>query len=204
MINDMEEKSMSKESKSLRAEEILKESGALLTGHFLLTSGRHSDQYMQCAKVLQYPDFSEELARVLAEEFAGDKVDIVIGPATGGIIIAYELARQLKAKNLFSERENGVMTLRRGFTIDPGARVLVAEDVITTGGSVKEVIEIVKQLGGEVVGAAVLVDRSMGQIDFGVKLAAAYTANVISYDAGDCPLCKAGAEKPVKPGSRSV
>ena len=173
-----------------RVIEIFEKSEVLLHGHFLLTSGRHSNQYMQCAQLLQYPEYAEEISKGLADNFRDDNIDIVIGPAMGGIIISYELARQLKVKNLFAERENGKMVLRRGFFIPKGARVLVAEDVITTGGSVREVIDIVKEQGGEVVGVAVLVDRSNGTIDFGTKLAAALTTEVISYDAEDCPLCK--------------
>ena len=187
-----------------RAEEIFKKSGALLEGHFLLTSGRHSDRYMQCAQILQYPEYAAELSRGLAEEFAGEKVDIVVGPAMGGIIIAYELARQLKALNMFAERENGKMTIRRGFAIPAGARVVVAEDVITTGGSVKEVMELVKEAGGIVVGVAVLADRSNGGIDFGCKLAAAYAADVVSFEPENCPLCKEGKLPPIKPGSRNL
>ena len=186
-----------------RAIEIFKETEVLLEGHFLLTSGRHSNQYMQCAKILQYPNYAEELAKGLAEEFKEDSIDMVVGPAMGGIIIAYELARQLNVKNLFTERENGKMTLKRGFTIPKGAKVLVAEDVVTTGGSVFEVMDIVKEQGGEVAGVAVLVDRSNGTIDFGTKLRAALTADVISYEAEECPLCKEGKLPIVKPGSRS-
>ncbi|SNS10580.1 orotate phosphoribosyltransferase [Anaerovirgula multivorans] len=187
-----------------RVIEILEKSGVLLQGHFLLTSGRHSSQYMQCAQILQYPEYTEEIARGLAEDFRNDQIDVVIGPAMGGIIIAYELARQLKAKNLFAERENGKMTLRRGFIIPEGTRVLVAEDVITTGGSVREVIDIVKEQGGEVVGVAVLVDRSNGQINFDTKLSAALTTEVISYEEETCPLCKEGKIPAVKPGSRKI
>jgi len=159
---------------------------------------------MQCAKILQYPNYAEEIAKGLAEEFKDDQIDIVVGPAMGGIIIAYELARQLNCKNLFAEREDGKMTLRRGFTIPEGARVLVAEDVITTGGSVKEVIDIVKEQGGELAGVAVLVDRSNGNIDFGTKLRAALTVDVVSYEAEECPLCKEGKLPLVKPGSRKI
>ncbi|MBQ4347116.1 MAG: orotate phosphoribosyltransferase [Firmicutes bacterium] len=187
-----------------RAEQIFKESGALLNGHFLLTSGRHSDRYMQCAQILKYPKFSEELAKGLADEFRDAKADLVIGPAMGGIIVAYELARALGTVNIFAERENGKMTIRRGFEVPAGARVIVAEDVITTGGSVREVMELVKAAGAEVVGVAVLADRSNGEIDFGCKLAAAYTSEVVSWEAAECPLCKAGAEAPYKPGSRST
>ncbi|NLM12482.1 MAG: orotate phosphoribosyltransferase [Epulopiscium sp.] len=187
-----------------RVMEIFKETEVLLEGHFLLTSGRHSSQYMQCAKILQYPNYAEELAKGLAEEFKEDNIDMVVGPAMGGIIIAYELARQLNAKNLFTERENGKMTLRRGFTIPKGAKVLVAEDVITTGGSVFEVMDIIKEQGGEVAGVAVLVDRSNGTIDFGTKLRAALTVNVVSYEAEECPICKERKIPVIKPGSRKI
>lgn len=186
-----------------RVEEILKNAGVLLEGHFLLTSGRHSGQYMQCANILKYPAYAEEIAKHLAESFKDDQVDIVIGPAMGGIIIAYELARQIGCENLFAERENGKMVLRRGFTIPKGARVVVAEDVVTTGGSVREVIDIVKEQGGELVGVAVLVDRSNGNVDFGTKLVPAYQAEVVSYEEDRCPICNSGLPL-VKPGSRKV
>ncbi|SCY51020.1 orotate phosphoribosyltransferase [Alkaliphilus peptidifermentans] len=187
-----------------RVLEIFRETNLLLEGHFLLTSGRHSNQYMQCARLLQYPWYTEEIIAGLADEFMEDNVDIVIGPAMGGIILAYEMARKLKAVNIFAERENGKMTLRRGFTIPAGARVLVAEDVITTGGSVRETIDIVKEQGGEVIGVALLVDRSNGKIDFGTKQRAALTTEVISYTAEECPICKEGKFPVVKPGSRNI
>ncbi len=187
-----------------RVEEILKDSGVLLQGHFILTSGRHSDKYMQCAQILQYPKYVDEIVGSLAAEFADDKVDVVIGPATGGIILAYEFARKLSARNLFAERVDNKMTLRRGFTFEPGTRILVAEDVVTTGGSVQEVIDIVKGMGGVLVGVAVLVDRSNGKTDFGTKFRAAYTDEIVSYEAENCPLCKSGAAPAIKPGSRGV
>ncbi|MFV0503498.1 MAG: orotate phosphoribosyltransferase [Lachnospirales bacterium] len=184
--------------------EILKESEVLLEGHFILTSGKHSSQYMQCARILQYPWFAEELASVIVEKYKDDKIDAVIAPAVGGIVIGYEIARQLKVNNYFTEREDGKMTLRRGFKIKKGERVLVAEDVVTTGGSVKEVIELVKEQGGEVVGTCALVDRSMGKADFGTKFVSAYKANVVAYEVDDCPLCKEGKLEAYKPGSRSL
>lgn len=183
-------------------EEILKSSEALLTGHFLLTSGRHAEKYMQCAKVLQYPKYTETLAKTLADNFKEDRVDIVISPAIGGMIIGYEIAKQLGVINLFTERVEGKMTLRRGFSIPKGARVVVAEDVITTGGSVQEVIDIVNESEAEVVGVAVLVDRTNGSIDFGTKLISAYSKNIISYEANNCPICKNGTLPLIKPGSR--
>jgi len=186
-----------------QAEEIFARAGALLNGHFLLTSGRHSNRYMQCAQVLQYPEYTEELAQHLAESFAGQPVDIVVGPAMGGIVVSYEVARQLGVKSIFTERENGAMVLRRGFVLEPGQKVLVVEDVVTTGGSVMEVIEVVKASGAEVVGVGVLVDRSGGKVDFGVPLKSALNMEIQSWEADACPLCSEGASKPIKPGSRN-
>lgn len=185
------------------ATRIFTEAGALLEGHFLLTSGRHSNRYMQCAQVLQYPEATEKLAAHVKEAFAGEQIDLVVGPALGGIIVAYEVARQLGVPGMFTERNQSEMQMRRGFTIQPGQRVLVVEDVITTGGSVQEVIEVVKAQGGQIAGVAVLVDRSGGKADFGVKLAAVLTMDIESWEAAECPLCKAGQGTPVKPGSRS-
>lgn len=181
---------------------IFLDSGALLEGHFRLTSGRHSNQYMQCAQVLKYPVYTERLARHLAEVFREAQVELVIGPAMGGIVVAYEVARQLGVLAMFTERENGRMTLRRGFSIAPGQRVLVVEDVVTTGGSVREVMSVVKELGGRVAGVGVLVDRSNGMADFGVKRAAVLSLNIDSWEADECPLCREGKLPLVKPGSR--
>lgn len=185
------------------ATRIFTDAGALLTGHFKLTSGRHSNRYMQCAQVLQYPEYTEQLARHLAEQFTGDGIELVVGPAMGGIIVAYEVARQLGVTAIFTERQDGEMQMRRGFVIKPGQRVLVVEDVVTTGGSVQEVINIVRQNGGEVAGVAVLVDRSGGKVNFGVKQASVLQLDIESWSAEDCPMCKAGQGEPVKPGSRS-
>jgi len=183
--------------------DIFTQSGALMEGHFKLTSGRHSNRYMQCAQVLQYPHYTEQLAAHIAARFAGDGIDKVIGPAMGGIIVAYEVARQLKVPGIFCERENGQMALRRGFSIQPGDQVLVVEDVVTTGGSVVEVMEIVKQAGGQVAGIGVLVDRSAGKVDFGVRKEAVLTMDIESWPPEDCPLCQAGQGEAIKPGSRS-
>jgi orotate phosphoribosyltransferase len=182
---------------------IFQNTGAMLTGHFLLTSGKHSDRYFQCALVLQHPDHTGTLCRELAAKFAGENVSAVIGPAMGGIIVSYEVARALGVRSLFAERENGAMTLRRGFSIRPGERVLVVEDVVTTGGSVREVIEVVRKLGGEVVGAGVLVDRSNGTVDLGVRKEALLVTQAVAYDPAECPLCKQGIPA-VKPGSRNI
>ncbi len=181
---------------------IFSDAGALLEGHFLLTSGRHSNRYMQCAQVLQYPEATEKLAHHIKEHFSSDNVELVIGPAMGGIIVAYEVARQLKVPSMFTEREDSKMSLRRGFTIKPGQRVLVVEDVVTTGGSVKEVIDVVKDYGGIVVGVAVLVDRSAGKADFGTKFVSVLTMDIESWEPEHCPFCEAGQGAPIKPGSR--
>lgn len=183
--------------------EILKEAQVLQEGHFLLTSGRHSGKYMQCAKLFQYTKYSEELCRELAEKFKNDDIDVVIGPAIGAIQMSYEVSRHLGVKNIFAERENGKMTLRRGFTIEPGQRVLVVEDVVTTGGSVREVIDIVQANGGIVAGVGVVVDRTAGKVDFGTRLESVVSMEIESYEPDECPLCKEG--KPiVKPGSRNI
>ncbi len=185
-----------------RALDILKEAGVLLEGHFLLTSGRHSGRYLQCARIFRNTRYSEELCAALAEHFRDDRVDIVIGPALGAVQMAYEVSRALGCENFFAEREDGAMTLRRGFAIEPGQRVLVVEDVVTTGGSVREVLEIVRQAGGEVVGVGSIVDRTGGRISFGVPFRSVVSMEVESWEPGECPLCKAGAPAPYKPGSR--
>lgn len=187
-----------------RVIEILEKTEALKRGHFLLTSGRHSDKYIQCAQVMQYPQYTEEICRGLAEQFKNDGVDIVVGPATGGIIMAYEMARQLGTSTMFAERENGKMVLRRGFSIPKGAGVLVSEDVITTGGSVREVMQLVEGAEGIPVGVAVLVDRSNGKIDFGIKLRAALSLEVFSYEESECPICREGSIPLIKPGGRGI
>lgn len=185
------------------AVEIFTKAGALLEGHFRLTSGRHSNQYMQCAQVLQYPEYTEQFCRHLAGKFENEQVEVVIGPAMGGIIVSYEVARQLKVPGIFCERQDGQMMLRRGFEIGSGQRVLVVEDVVTTGGSVEEVIKIVGDAGGIVIGVGVLVDRSNGKVDFGVRKEAVLTMDIKSWEADECPICAEGKIPVVKPGSRS-
>lgn len=183
--------------------EIFKNAGVLMEGHFLLTSGKHSEKYLQCAKLFQYAKYSEKLCREIADKYKNDNIDIVIGPAIGAIQMAYEVSRSLNVKNIFAERENGVMTLRRNFEIKEGQNVLVVEDVITTGGSVKEVIEIVKKQGGNVVGVGVIVDRSSGKADFGTRLESVIEFNIETFEKETCPLCSKGIPV-VKPGSRNV
>lgn len=182
---------------------IFKDSEVMLEGHFLLTSGRHSNKYMQCAKLFQYPDIAETICAQLTEKVRGWDIDLVAGPAIGGIIMAYEMARQLKVPNIFAEREAGKMTFRRGFFVPKGARVLITEDVVTTGGSVKEVIELVDKSGGKAIGVGSIVDRSNGEVDFGIPFEAVLRTEVISYTPEECPFCEGGLP-PIKPGSRSL
>jgi orotate phosphoribosyltransferase len=183
--------------------DIYRNTGALLTGHFLLSSGLHSDRYLQSALVLQQPDMATKLCAALAALFKDQRIDVVIAPALGGVFVSHETARALGVRALFAERVNGTLTLRRGFAIRPGERVLVVEDVITTGKSTRETIEVVKQAGGTVVAAASLVDRSGGKTELGVPYRSLVTLEVPSYEAASCPLCKAGSA-PVKPGSRGL
>lgn len=172
---------------------ILEAAGAVRAGHFRLTSGLHSDLFLLCAQVMQHPDHAARLAEAIAEPYHGQRVETVIGPALGGIILAYEVARHLGARAIFAEKSGGaVMVLRRGFTLDPGERVLVVEDALTTGGSIRKVIDVVHAAGAEVIGAAVLVDRSGGRMDLGVPVRSLLTLEVSSWDADHCPLCRAG------------
>lgn len=188
-----------------RVVEILKEAGVLLEGHFRLTSGRHSNKYLQCAKIFRNTKYSEELCAALAEQFADEGVEVVIGPAMGAVQMAYEVSRHLKCENFFAEREaDGKMALRRGFEVKPGMKVLLVEDVVTTGGSVKEVLELVKAAGADVVGIGSIVDRTGGKIDFGVPFKSVISVEVESWEPENCPLCKEGKLELVKPGSRKV
>jgi orotate phosphoribosyltransferase len=184
--------------------EVFKSTGALLEGHFLLTSGRHSNQYFQCAKVLQHPDYTSQICSLIVDHFKEFDIDTVIAPAMGGMIVGYEVGRQLDKKSIFTEREDKKMTLRRGFELSKGEKVLVCEDVITTGGSVKEVIDIVKSLEAEVVGVASIVDRSNGKVDFHYPLFSALKLEVVSFEPFNCPLCKEAKIPLVKPGSRKI
>lgn len=188
-----------------RITEILKEAGVLLEGHFLLTSGRHSNRYLQCAKIFRNTKYSEELCAELANKYKNDNIEVVIGPAMGAVQMAYEVSRSIKCENFFTERDaDGKMVLRRGFEVHKGMRVLVVEDVVTTGGSVREVIDLVKAADGIVVGVGSIVDRTGGKIDFGVPFKAVYSADVQSWEPNDCPLCKEGIHELVKPGSRKI
>jgi len=176
--------------------------GALLRGHFRLTSGLHSDIYLQSALVLQHPEDAAALGEGLAALFREERVQTVLAPAIGGILVAHEVARALGVRALFTERENGVMRLRRGFTLSAGERCLVVEDVITTGGSTREVVQTVEAHGGVVVGVGSLIDRSGGSATFPVKRVALATITAATYPPESCPLCKSGSPA-VKPGSRT-
>lgn len=176
---------------------VFKQKKALLEGHFLLTSGLHSNRYMQCAKILQYPKIAEEIAKALSKKLKTKKVDVVVSPAIGGIVIGQELAREFGCRAVFCERENGAMTLRRGFEIEKDEKCLVVEDVVTTGGSTNEVIKVVEVLGGKVVGKACVVDRS-NMKDFTTSV---LKLNIQTYQSDKCPLCEKGMDL-VKPGSR--
>lgn len=202
-INKEDRKVNTQEPSQNEILEIFKQSKALLEGHFLLTSGRHSAQYMQCAQVLQYPWLAAQLGERLAEKFAGWDIQTVIGPAMGGILVAHEVGKALKVRALFAERENGEMTLRRGFHLEPGEKVLVVEDVITTGKSVREVLNAVQQQKAVAVGVGVLVDRSGGKQDFGIPLNSLVSMEIESFAAAECPLCQQGIPY-IKPGSRNI
>jgi orotate phosphoribosyltransferase len=175
--------------------------GALLEGHFVLSSGLHSTSYLQCALVLQYPVEAERFGRAIADHFRNEKIELVASPAIGGIVIGHEVARALGARFIWTERENGQMRLRRGFSIAPGQRTLVVEDVVTTGGSTRETIEALQSVGAKVVAAASLIDRSSGAADVGVPSIALATLAVPSVAASICELCKRGVSA-TKPGSR--
>jgi orotate phosphoribosyltransferase len=192
---------------------MLESAGAMRHGHFELSSGRHSGMYIQCALVLQYPKLAEKLGQALAALFSDARIDAVVSPALGGVVIGQEVARALPAPKdtlgggvpaMFVERDgSGTMTLRRGFTLQPDQHVLVVEDVWTTGGSTQEAIHVVEEAGGRVVAAGALIDRSGGKIEFPVESNALLGLSIESYEEEDCPLCKQGSLA-VKPGSRYV
>lgn len=176
--------------------------GALLSGHFVLSSGRHSSRYLQSALVLMHPNHAERLARALAAKVEAD-VDFVVAPALGGLIIGYEVARTLGRPFIFTERQQGKMCLRRGFRIPAAARILVVEDVVTTGGSVRECMAVVRAHGGLPLAVMALVDRNPAQAGrFDVPFSSLVALDVPTFDPQDCPLCREGRLPPVKPGSR--
>jgi len=187
--------------------ELFRATGAYLTGHFRLTSGLHSPEYLQCARVLQYPDQAEKLGRRLADALrpaiGSERVSVVASPAIGGLIIGHEVARALGARFIFAERENGRMTLRRGFSVDRGETAVVIEDVITTGGSTRDVIQALDESGARVLAAGSIIDRSAGTVYLGLPRVALESMHVTAYSPDSCPLCAQGIPV-IKPGSRAV
>jgi len=190
--------------RGLKTEEVIerfRRTGALLEGHFVLSSGLHSTNYLQCALLLQHPAEATRFGNAIAERFRDQRIEAVAAPAIGGLIIGYEVARSLGARFIWTEREAGRMTLRRGFAVRPGESVLVVEDVVTTGGSTRETIEVLTEAGARVVGAASIIDRSDGRADVGVTRVALATLNVPAVYPAACDACARG-EEAVKPGSR--
>ena len=183
--------------------DLFRRSGALLEGHFRLTSGLHSPGYLQCALVLQHPQDAESLGRAIAERTRQLGPTVVLSPALGGVVIGQEVGRALGVRAIFAERQDGALTLRRGFTIGSADRVLVVEDVLTTGGSTRETIEVAKAAGGQVVGAASIVDRSGGTVRFDVPFESLLDVDLPTYHADACPLCAQGLAA-IKPGSRTT
>ncbi len=180
--------------------EILEESGALLAGHFKLTSGQHSNRYIEKIKVIQYPDKVEALCKMLIEKIGDTDVDVVIGLAMGGIALGYEVARQMGKRFVFTQRKDGKMTIRSGFDVKPGMKALIVEDIVTTGGSVKEVIELLKSLEIEVQAVGLIVDRTGGNIDFGVRTESLLQVKIETHQPEECSLCEKGVSLTV-PGS---
>ncbi len=179
------------------------ETNALLEGHFILSSGLHSPKYLQCALALQHPSEAAKFGEMIAGNFSGEGVETVASPAIGGLIIGFVTAQALGVRFIWTERENGAMTLRRGFSVTEGERILVVEDVITTGGSTRECIDAIEKHGAKVIAAGSIVDRSNGAADVGVLRVSLVSLDVPSYKPEDCPLCAAGIEA-VKPGSRTA
>lgn len=184
----------------VNVEEILKKSDALLEGHFLLSSGKHSNRYVQCAKVLRYPEYAQQVLSTVVEKIKDLDIDLVVGPAMGGVVVSYELGRQLGKEAVFTERKDGIMELRRGFEVKPNARIIIAEDVVTTGKSTIETKEALEKLGGNVIGVACIADRTSS--DIGMPIYSAIKLDIQVHDADECPLCNEGNVELVKPGSR--
>ena len=181
--------------------DIFRETNALLEGHFQLTSGLHSSQYFQCAKVLQYPKYLHLLCGEIAKHFEYADIELVISPAIGGVVVGTEVGRMLQVRTVFAERKDGKMELRRGFEIRPGERVLAVEDVVTTGGSVFEIVDLIKKADARLAGVGYVVDRSNGKISFDAKHFSVLQLDVVAHKPEECPMCKNGI--PVtKPGSR--
>ncbi len=183
---------------------IMKQCEAFLEGHFLLSSGRHSGGYCQCAKLLRFPALAEEVLGSVTQQVKHLPITKVCGPAMGGIVVSYELARQLGVESIFTERVEGEMQLRRGFTVGKGDKILIAEDVITTGKSTMETVKALEEMGAEVIGAACVADRRTDNCEFPLPVYAALKLSIDSYDPDDCPICKEGKLKLEKPGSRAL
>lgn len=184
---------------SEEVERIFRESGAILEGHFLLASGLHSPLYLEKFRVLQYPSPTVRLCEMIAQYFGNKGTQVVTGPTMGGIILAFEVARQLGVRGIFAEQADQGMAFRRGFSIERGEQVLVVDDILTTGSSIRQVITEVRRLGGQVVGVGVLIDRSQQGVDFGVPLFSCHKWPVTTYQPQECPLCQEGVPL-VKPG----
>jgi len=172
--------------------DIFRQTGAILEGHFLLTSGRHSGTYLEKFRILEYPEQTQRLCCLIAERFRDSGVQLVAGPTTGGIILSFELARQLGVRGIFAEKVDGGRRFLRGFRIKPGERTLVVDDILTTGGSIRDVLDALREAGGEPIGVAVLADRTAGGTDFGVPFFACMALEVESYEPSQCPLCREG------------
>ena len=181
--------------------QILKDSDALLEGHFLLTSGKHSKQYVQCAKLLRFPDKAEKILKPVADQLKDMQADLLVGPAMGGILVAYEIGRQLGKEAIFTERVEGKMELRRGFEVKKGQRIVICEDVVTTAKSSLEVRELLEEMGGEVIAIVSIIDRTTKEIE--LPLISAVKMEIETFDQEDCPLCREGIPY-VKPGSRNL
>ncbi|WKY46281.1 orotate phosphoribosyltransferase [Eubacteriaceae bacterium ES3] len=182
--------------------EILKETDAFLEGHFLLSSGKHSDQYVQCAKVLRFPNQAEKVLKPVVEQLKDLQIDKVVGPAMGGVVVSYEIGRQLGKESIFTERKDGKMELRRGFEIKPGEKVIITEDVVTTGKSTIETKKVLESLGAEVLGVACIADRRAQGVEIDMPIYSAIKLEITAWEPDECPVCKENKIPVVKPGSR--
>lgn len=180
---------------------LMRELGALHQGHFLLSSGRHSDAYFQCARILQFPELARELGAAMAALFDDSACDVVVSPALGGILVGHEVARALGRRFVFTERKDGEMMIRRGFALEPREKVIIAEDVVTRGTSLLEVVKVVEEAGGEVIGLTSIIDRTNDEVELPLPLQSLARVKVETWEADDCPLCGQGVDL-VKPGSR--
>lgn len=185
-----------------RVREILLETEAFLEGHFLLSSGRHSCQYVQCAKLLRFPDKAAEVLKDVADQIKDLGITKICGPAMGGVIVSYELGRQLGIESIFTERKDGNMELRRGFEVGKSDRIIISEDVVTTGKSTLETVKVLEDMGAEVVGVCSIVNRMSPDLDFPLPVYSAIKLDIVSYDKDECPMCREGKIELVKPGSR--